>query len=145
MIQIEFNYNQQKISIQVQPDDIFKNAINSYIQRTSLNPDSVYFLSNDKQINPEQTVESQMNEINRQNRKIEVTVVPRNKPLENAYFLRKEGELNIYLFPSNTIIIGNSQNEESEKSECINLSKQINRKILLFFGEINSEKNYFNK
>ena len=63
-----------------------------------------------------------MNEINRQNRKIEVTVVPRNKPLENASFLRKEGDLNIYLFPSNTIIIGNSQNEESEKSECINLS-----------------------
>ena len=125
MIQIEFKYNQQKISIQVQPNDIFKNAINSYIQRTSLNPDSVYFLSNDKQINPEQTVESQMNEINRQNRKIEVTVVPRKKPLENAYFLRKEDELNIYLFPSNTIIIGNSQNEESEKSECINLSKQI--------------------
>ena len=119
---------------------MFKNAISSYIQRTSLNPDSVYFLSNDKQINPEQTVESQMNEINRQNRKIEVTVVPRNKPLENAYFLRKEGDLNIYLFPSNTIIIGNSQNEESEKSECINLSKQINRKILLFFGEINCGK-----
>lgn len=63
-----------------------------------------------------------------------------NKPLEKASFLHKEGELDIYLFPSSKFIIGNSSISENEKTECLNKSKEINRKIFMLIGETNSGK-----
>ena len=48
--------------------------INSYSQKTLLNPDSLYFLVNGQQINKENTVESYMNQINKQNNKLIVLV-----------------------------------------------------------------------
>ena len=74
MIQIEFNYNQQITIIQAQQNEQFKNVINSYSQKTLLNPDSLYFLVNGQQINKENTVESYMNQINKQNNKLIVLV-----------------------------------------------------------------------
>ena len=74
MIDIEFNYNQQIIVIQAKLDDIFQDIINSYIQKSFLDPNSVYFLANGKQINPEQTVESQMNKLNKESKKMKILV-----------------------------------------------------------------------
>ena len=74
MIHIEFNYNQQITIIQAQQNEQFKNVINSYSQKTLLNPDSLYFLVNGQQINKENTVESYMNQINKQNNKLIVLV-----------------------------------------------------------------------
>ena len=74
MIHIEFNYNQQITIIQAQQNEQFKNVINSYSQKTLLNPDTLYFLSNGQQINKENTVESYMNQINKQNNKLIVLV-----------------------------------------------------------------------
>ena len=74
MIQIEFNYHQQITIIQTQQNNQFKNVINSYSQKTLLNQDSLYFLANGQQINKENTVESYMNQINKQNNKLIVLV-----------------------------------------------------------------------
>lgn len=42
-------------------------------------------------------------------------VISLNKPLEKASFLRKEGELDIYLFPSRKFIIGSPNSSQREK------------------------------
>ena len=64
-----------------------------------------------------------------------------NKSLEKASFLRKEGELDIYLFPSRKYIIGNSSSSQKDKNESMNISKQLNRKILMVVGQTGSGKN----
>ena len=51
--------------------------------------------------------------------------ISENKPLEGAKFLRKEGELEIYLFPFHKYIIGHENSSKKEKSECLQISKQI--------------------
>ena len=65
-------------------------------------------------------------------------VVSKNKPLENAVFLRKEGELDIYLFPSLKFDIVKSDSTNEDKNECMKLSKEINRKILMVVGQTGS-------
>ena len=74
MIQIEFNYKQQFTKIQAQLNDKFQNVINSFIQKSLLNPDSIYYLANGNVIDLEQTVENQMNEMDKQNQKLKVLV-----------------------------------------------------------------------
>ena len=51
MINIEFDYNQEKILIQAKSNDIFRDVINKYLQKTLLNPNNTYFFANGKQIN----------------------------------------------------------------------------------------------
>ena len=53
MIQIEFDYNQHYVTIQANLNDKFKDVIDKYIQKSLLDPSSLYFLANGKQINPE--------------------------------------------------------------------------------------------
>ena len=74
MMKIEFDYNQQVTIIQAQSTDTFQDIINKYLQKCSLNPTSAYFLANGKQIIPQQTVESQMNEIEKKNKILKVLV-----------------------------------------------------------------------
>ena len=70
MIKIEFNYNQQIIEIQSNTNEIFQEAINKYLQKSLLEPESVIFYINGQPINPEKTIESQMNSLNKNNNSI---------------------------------------------------------------------------
>ena len=74
MLEVEFDYAQQITVIQAKIEDKFKEVINKYYQKTSINPDNVCFLTNGKQIKLEETVESQMNGINKQNKNMKVLV-----------------------------------------------------------------------
>ena len=74
MIQIEFDYNQHYTKIQANLKDKFKDVIDKYIQKSLLDPSSLYFLANGKQINPEETVEQQMSDMNKQNQNFKVLV-----------------------------------------------------------------------
>jgi len=74
MVNIEFNFNQKIINIQANLDEPFKIAVDKYIQKTSIDPTSVYFLANGKILNLEQTIKSQMTEINKKNKKLSVLV-----------------------------------------------------------------------
>ena len=67
-------------------------------------------------------------------------IVSKNKPIEKASFLRKEGELDIYQFPSRKFIIGNPSCNPKEKNECMKISRQLNRKILMVVGQTGSGK-----
>ena len=74
MVSIEFQFNQIPTIIQSNLEESFQNAINKFIEKTSINPDSVCFLANGKNINPELTIESQMNELNKKNKNIQILV-----------------------------------------------------------------------
>ena len=74
MVDIEFNYNQAITLIQSRSDEPFQDVINRYIQKSLLDPSSVYFFANAKQINPVNTVESQMNDLDKSNKKMLVQV-----------------------------------------------------------------------
>ena len=67
--------------------------------------------------------------------------IPQNKPSKNTSFLRVVDDLDIYLFPSHKFIVGNSNSSQSEKSECKKITKQMNRKVIMFLGEEGCGKN----
>ena len=56
MVELEFDFNQVITNIQANLDDPFKDVINKYIQKSSLNPGSVNFLANGKIINTDESV-----------------------------------------------------------------------------------------
>ena len=74
MIDVEFDCNQKIILIQAKLDDIFQNIINKYIQKSLLEPDKAFFIVNGKPINPQGTIESHMNALNKENKKLKVLV-----------------------------------------------------------------------
>ena len=74
MVEIEFDLNQESIVVQVNLNDIFQVAIDSYIKKSLLDPNSIFFLANGRQINPNETVESQMSNINKANKRMKVLV-----------------------------------------------------------------------
>jgi len=74
MIQIEFQLEQQKIIIQAKSDETFQAVIDRYIQKTQIQLNSVYFISNGSQIKLDQTLENAMTELEKQNQKIKVLV-----------------------------------------------------------------------
>ena len=74
MIQIEFIFNQQKIIIQAKSDEKFQSVIDRFIQKSQIQLDSVFFISNGNQIKPEQTMENIMTDMEKQNQKMKVLV-----------------------------------------------------------------------
>ena len=74
MINIEFDYNQEKILIQAKSNDIFRDVINKYLQKTLLNPNNTYFFANEKQINQSGTIESHMSNTNKESNEIKILV-----------------------------------------------------------------------
>ena len=74
MVQIEFDFNQMKTVIQGNMQDSFQEVIDKYIQKTSLDLNSLHFFSNGNKINPKKTVESQMNDLNKVDNQIKVLV-----------------------------------------------------------------------
>ena len=110
-------------------------------------PKECSFINANKQTPIPQELEDtiQINKISDNNNNIYIEseqkkVVSKNKPLENAVFLRKEGELDIYLFPSRKFDIGKPDSTNEDKNECMKLSKEINRKILMVVGQTGSGK-----
>ena len=74
MVDVVFNKNQEITVLQAKLDEPFQNVIDIFFQKTSLNQDSAYFIANDKTIHYQQTIESYMNDLDKQNKKIIVSV-----------------------------------------------------------------------
>ena len=74
MIKIEFNYNQVITNIQAKVDVPFKDVINKYTQKSSLEPDSLNFLVNGRVINPNESVENYMSNLDKRNKKMKILV-----------------------------------------------------------------------
>ena len=84
MVEIEFNFNQAITNIQAKLDDPFQNVINKFMQKSLLKPGSVNFLANGKVINPNESVENHMSNLNKESKKMKIIVttvekVDRNK------------------------------------------------------------------
>ena len=76
MITIEFNYGQLITTIQANMSDLFQIPLNQFVQKTLILLNSVNFIANGIPIKPEQTVESQMNNLNKKDKKMTVLVDP---------------------------------------------------------------------
>ena len=74
MIQIEFDYKQDKVMIQAKSYESFQSAIDRYIQKSQIQLDSIYFIANGNKIKPEHSIESIMTNIDKKNKKIKVLV-----------------------------------------------------------------------
>jgi len=74
MVDVAFDLNQEITVIQAGLDEPFQTVIDKFIQKTLINPDSAYFIANDKTIHYQQTIESYMNDLDKQNKKIIVSV-----------------------------------------------------------------------
>ena len=70
MVQIEFDNNQMITVIQANLGDLFKDVINKYLGKTLISPDIVSFVANGCIINPNLTVEKQMNNFDKENKTI---------------------------------------------------------------------------
>ena len=60
MMEIEFDYNQQITVIKAKQEEPFKTVINKYLQKSSLSPNDAFFITNGRQINPEDKIENQI-------------------------------------------------------------------------------------
>ena len=65
MVNVEFIFNQKTTIIEAKLDEPFQFIIDEYIKNTLIEPDSVYFMVNSKQIKPQQTVENYMSDIDK--------------------------------------------------------------------------------
>ena len=74
MVEVTFIYNQMSIIIQANLEDLFKNIVNKFIEKSLLEPKEVFFICDGKSINQEKTVESYMNSIDKKNNKLTILV-----------------------------------------------------------------------
>ena len=74
MVEIEFNFNQAITNIHANLDVPFWDVINKFMQKSLLEPGSVNFLVNGKVINPNESVESHMSNLNKLNKKMKIIV-----------------------------------------------------------------------
>ena len=69
MVEVEFNYQQNKVIIQGKMDNIFEEIIQKYINKTNLDINNIYFISNAKVINKNDKLENIMSESDKRNNK----------------------------------------------------------------------------
>ena len=74
MVQIEFDNNQMITKIQANLGDLFKDVINKYLAKSLISPENVSFFANGSIINPNLTVEKQMNNLDKDNKTMKVIV-----------------------------------------------------------------------
>ena len=92
MIEIEFNNNQLITNIQAKVDDSFKDVINKFIQKSLLEPDSVNFIVNGKIVNPNESVESHMSNLDKENKnmKILVSMIEKDDPNKKQVIIKSK-------------------------------------------------------
>ena len=83
MVEIEFNFNQAITNIQAKLDDLFQDVIDKFMQKSLLQPGWVNFLVNGKVINPNESVESHMSNLNKENKKMKIIVTMVEKDNSN--------------------------------------------------------------
>ena len=80
---LEFDYQQNKINIQANLNDLFEEIIKKYINKTGLDINNIYFIANGKTINKKEKVESIMSESDKRNKKIIILVYSVNNTINN--------------------------------------------------------------
>ena len=81
MDEVEFNYQQNKINIQSNMNDIFEEIVQKYIIKSNLDINNIYFISNGKVINKKDKLENIMSESDKRNKKIIILVYSINNTI----------------------------------------------------------------
>ena len=82
MVEVEFNYKQNKINIQSSANDIFEEIIQKYINKTNLDINNIYFIYKGKKINNKNDkLENIMSESDKRNKKIIILVYSINNTI----------------------------------------------------------------
>ena len=74
MVEVEFNYQHNITIIQANINDSLKKIINKFINKTNLDLKTLYFLSNGKNLNNNETIKKIMSESDIKNKKIIILV-----------------------------------------------------------------------
>ena len=74
MVDIDFDLNQSHTVVQANLTDLFQDVINKYFQKTLLEPESFAFIANGKEVNPSASVQSHMNKLDKDKKKLKVLV-----------------------------------------------------------------------
>ena len=74
MIRVEFDLNQIITTVQANLNEPFRDIVNKYLQKVDLQLESVYFIANGTTVNLEGTLESKMNNLNKENNTLKVIV-----------------------------------------------------------------------
>ena len=74
MVEIEFEFNQNRTLIQANLNDTFEEIIKKYITKTKLELDKLYFLSNGDHTNNSEIIKNIMNESEKQKKRMKVLV-----------------------------------------------------------------------
>ena len=90
MVQIEFDNNQMITIIQANLGDLFKDVINKYLAKSLIAPENVSFFANGSIINPNLTVEKQMNNLDKDNKTMKVIVFVMKEDENKAIIKSKE-------------------------------------------------------
>ena len=83
MVEIEFNYQQNKTVIQANINDSFNTIINKFISKRKLDINDIYFLLNGKDIKKNEIIKDTMNESERNNKKMIILVYSINTNINN--------------------------------------------------------------
>ena len=81
MVEVEFNYNQNKINIQSNMNDKFEEIIQKYINKANLDINNIYFISNGNIVNKKDKLKNIMSESDKRNKRIIILVYSINSTI----------------------------------------------------------------
>ena len=81
MVEVVFDYKQIKTVIQANLNDSFKIIINKFINKTHLNLNEIYFLSNGKNLKNDDKIETIMSESDKKDKRMRILVYSINSTI----------------------------------------------------------------
>ena len=91
MVEIEFDYKQEKLKIQVNLEDKFENAIQKLKFKIKKENEDLCFLSKGKNVNKDEIIQNIMNESEKQSKTIKILVFDLDTPIpENTNMVKSK-------------------------------------------------------
>ena len=83
MVELIFNYNQVQTLIQANLNDSFNSIIQKYVNKTKLDINNIYFVSDGKKISNNEKVKNIMNQTEKSNKRKIILVLSINSTINN--------------------------------------------------------------
>ena len=90
MVEIQFELDQIKTTINGKLEELFQNIIDRYINKTLQKPDSLYFVSKGKPMNPNESIGNQMSEQEKKDNRIIIYVMVIEKENQNESIIKSK-------------------------------------------------------
>ena len=92
-IEVEFNYGGQKVIIQCNTDDKFKNIYQKYINKSEVNSREKIFLYNGEKKNENKTIKEIINNFDKERKKMSIIVSERDNDSNQAPVIIKPKDI----------------------------------------------------